>query len=293
MKASMLATVLFLTAAGAVVVGAGSVPAQESPGKDHAEKVKQAEEALRGKDRQDAMRVAALALHQWLYYPALTRVFTEAGKATPNVQALRDYQVARTLKPTGIMDAVTLVRLTDDLDLLDKLKLNNSIQLPGRASPLWMEVRGYEWLTVDGTWVITNDSSAQPLQTSTITCQRNSKSCEETTVIFADKGFVSVNKSEYSVTSWMPDGVRAVSSAASCADYVIHIRRVDDKPGKTTPGLVTGHRTVKAGGKDLLGQSCDMLTPHLSLRLDVGHQVQQRYREQLWKALGYPAPKER
>lgn len=170
--------------------------------------------------------------------------------------------------------------------------MNNAIKLPGLAAPLWHELRGTEWATVDGTWVITNETSAEPLQTSMITCHRDSQSCEETTVIFGDKGFMSINRTEYKVTSWGHDGVRAASSAASCADYVIYIRRVEEKLGKDTPGLVTGHRTVKAGGRGLFGQPCEALTPHLSLRLEKGYEVQRRYREELWKALGYPATKE-
>jgi len=259
---------------------------------NRAEKLKQIEASLRGKERQDTMALGAMALQEWLRYPTLARTLTHPSKSGPSAQAVRDYQTARRIKPTGVLDADSLLRLTEDFDLIQKLNLTNAIQLLGWARPVWHELRGYEWVTVDGTWVITNDASAAPLQTSEIACDRTEKKCHETTVIFRD-GSVSIVKADYSILSWDRDGVRAASSTASCADYVMHIRRVEDqKPGTEIPGLVTGHRTVKTGGRGLLGEPCgDSLTPHLSLRLEKGYVVQQRYRDELWKALGYPNPK--
>ena len=286
-------TVLFVVAAP---IGAGAADhplLQELPDKDRAEKLKQAEESLRGKDRQGVIAFGAAILHEWLHYPTWARIVTDPGRAAPSAQALRDYQTKRRLKPTGVMDAPTLVRLTDDFDLIQKLQLTNAVRLPGSGDPLWGNVAGYEYVKADGTWVITNESSAFPLQTSEITCYRGQQKCEGTTVIFTRDGFVSVHKDEYKVLAWEHDGVRAASSSASCVDYVIFIRRVEEtKPGTGIPGLVSGHRTVKADGRDLFGRPCEGMTPHLSLRLDMGYRVQQRYRNELWKALGFPATRE-
>ncbi len=214
--------------------------------------------------------------------------------ATPSAQALREYQSKRQLKLTEVMDAPTLARLIDDSDLMERLNVTNAIMLLGDASPLWTEYAGHEMMRVEGTWVITNETSARPLQTSDIRCIRQTGTCAETTVfIDSSGGAISTLRTEYRITSWDTHGLRAAASSASCADYIMHVRRIDKNTREHIPGLVTGHRVVKAGGQDLFGKACEVgMSPHLSLRLDRGLEVQQRYRSELWKALGFPSKKE-
>jgi len=247
-----------------LVAAADRLLPEAAPEKDASEKLRQAEESLHGKNRHETMKLAAFFLHEWNQYQTLARIFSDQ-KSTPRPEAVRAYQIARRLKPTGIIDAPTLVRLGEDFELFQKLRLSNAISLIGQANPIWVDLPGYESVTVEGTWVIVNQASARPLQTSTIRCYRGAQQCDETTVIISsDRGSVSVVEAEYKVLSWEHDGVRAASSTSSCVDYVIHIRRVEKEPGKHIPGLVTGHRTIKASGQSLFGEPCErMLTSQL------------------------------
>jgi hypothetical protein len=294
-----LASLIFVAvlAIPAFTIAADHSPFSISEDKDRAAKLKEAEEALRGKERALVIGFGAMALQQWrslaLFHASAEKAGGDFGKLAPAAHELREYQSARGLEPTGIMNAITFLRLSDDSDLIRKLELTNAIQLPGMARPLWFEHRGHEFVVVDGTWVITNSDSAYPLQTSKISCDRTEGTCKETIVQFAGSrgGFVSVQETEYTILSWNHDGVRAASSAAQCVDYIIHIQKVEEKVDR--PGLVTGHRTVKKGGRAMTGHACEgILEAHLSLRLDAGYEVQERYRQELWKKLGFSPRKE-
>jgi hypothetical protein len=282
-----LASLIFVAVLAIPVftIAADHSPLSISEDKDRAAKSKEAEEALRGKDRAQMTGFGAFVLDQWRSFAGLYADGQKAGrdfsKLAPAADELREYQRARGLEATGVLNATTLVRLMDDLDLIQKLQLTNAINLGGNAEPIWSE----GFVVVEGTWVVTDGEFVHPLQKSKITCNRAAGRCRDLVVEFLDTGFFIVWETEYTILSWEGARVRAISSDALCVDVVIEIHKGKDKKTEKTSGLVTKYRAKKTD--DLAAsEMCQGLAAHVSLRLDPGYKVKQRVREDLLKKLG-------
>jgi hypothetical protein len=243
----------------------------------------EAEKALTDKDRAGTLAMGTMALQQW---HAIAKQYRgpadrQIRPLVPDGPELRDYQRARGLEPTGVMNATTWVRLIEDLDLIRKLELARAISLPGLAEPIWV---GGDHVSVDGAWVILGHASKFPLQSSKLVCERSAGTCRETQVEFSDNGRFMVSELEYTILSWTSAGLSAVS-ASECWDYIINIRKPDPKK-PDQPGLVTGSRAWNHRAAAASERCRGPELPNLSLRLDPGSKAQQEYREDLLKQLG-------
>lgn len=128
--------------------------------------------------------------------------------------------------------------------------------------------RGY--VSAEGTWIIENGKHAFPLNTSTITCLRESGSCIDSSArIFTGTGtgLLSVEAETHLITKWDNDTL-TYTTESECVDYVYTITRAT----KQVSGLRKRNTKSEPG-------TCSSVEDELRLRLADGFDVYWKMRD--------------
>jgi hypothetical protein len=165
-----------------------------------------------------------------------TRFTGEVDQATR--EALKEYQRFSGLKPTGDIDYDTWVKLSEDYPK----------EPPPVLPVMFVGVDSWEagFVLAEGTWTSkdTDQEMGLPIQTSRITCYKNSGCTEAVAMVMYNGGTASlhVDETEYEIERW--DDVEIVTKPlqAQCARTILRVNR--------TQKLVTSLRsTIKNTGQ--------------------------------------------
>ncbi len=85
-----------------------------------------------------------------------------------------------------------------------------------------------DWVRASGTWTIENGKSGAPFQTTEISCNRRSKSCEFVTAEIMLKT-LRVSKETYEVVKWDAVELVATNEFPQCFRYVYSINRLTEQ----------------------------------------------------------------
>lgn len=147
--------------------------------------------------------------------------------------AIRSYQRYSGLPVTGdFLSDGTIRKLRSDSDLLD----NPPIRLPDflLSTALWDS--GY--VSATGTWEISGEKQAWPIQTSSIECIRSIENCREATAILDSGVILRLETEHYQIERWDQNEIVTKPLQYECVRYIIRINRVQNS--------VTGIRSTAA-----------------------------------------------
>ena len=156
-------------------------------------------------------------------------------------QTLREYEKLRNLPITGDpLSFETFVQINNDSELLDY----QPVTLPGFHVFVDSWSQGY--VSAKGTWVLTNEKTGLPEQTSDIHCVRDRRACTEATAIVSGKGSersLTVDTDFYEIERWDEYEIvtKPKETGFGCVRYVRRFNRVQ----KSVTGL---RSTISTGG---------------------------------------------
>ncbi len=132
--------------------------------------------------------------------------------------AIQKYQSNAGLKQSEDLDYLTFKKLMDDMEATEALPVG----LPSLSVyvDMWND-----FASAQGTWVISNEKQAFPLQTTKITCYRESNSCIETTAVIMLGKSLTLDSNFIGVERW--DNFEIVTKPYDylCTRYVIRINK--------------------------------------------------------------------
>ncbi len=174
----------------------------------------------------------------------------------PTIKALRLYEVSRKLPATG--DPMTFD--TFKMIIKDQEDLDFVLVTPNSGSPAnsRFEFWNLGRIEVSGSWMIVGDTMANPEQSSTITCDKESSKCIESNAqisrIFG-KLYLYVFQDTYDIERWDEHDI-VMKRDLHCVRYVQTIRRHDKS--------VTGTRSSisKAAGCEPVANSPTLKSSH-------------------------------
>lgn len=145
--------------------------------------------------------------------------------------ALSEYQQRQSLPVTSNLDCPTILKINSQDRLAHPLTLDDLL-LEGNG-----KAHVDEWQNgiafVKGTWTITNDKMANPLQVSDVTCLRDQMKCREVTAtIFNGNVFgkqsplLTLLEEEYSIERWDKYEIVTRPKDTNCTRYVLRFNRV-------------------------------------------------------------------
>ncbi len=181
--------------------------------------------------------VVQMALARFGYGVLLSGELDERTKL-----AIIEYQKRRGLKHSGQVDAATVERAVKDMRAADY----NPIDLPTGAFSFEAWSQGY--IAAAGTWVMTNETPAHPLQSTEIRCVQDKGLCIETTAIIMEKAddtttpWLFLDTDLYDIERWDQYEIVTKPKDFGCTRYVRRFHRT----AKEVTGLRT---TIKNEGK--------------------------------------------
>jgi hypothetical protein len=208
-------------------------------------------------------------LHKWEYSVKLTDPFSEQ-----TIEAIRTYQKQRHLPQSGAFDYETVRRIYDDEELLRPFDWQFTI--PNKQ----IDFEGWEvgFVSASGTWKLENQRSAILAQTTTITCHKESMSCNEITAYLGAGNLLSIDQYTHSVSTWNDKEIITKPEERLCFHVV---RRLNRNTKEVTGNQYKTNLDPLCGGTD--GQE-------KHLRLVSGSEVTSTYRDltsQIWHQWEY------
>jgi hypothetical protein len=123
------------------------------------------------------------------------------------------------------------------------------------------------YLKVTGTWVIEGEKSADPLQTTIITCIRPSQTCTSSTATvstsFGSPYQLLVDHDTYEIKAWTPDQIVFADDSPTCVSY------------RYTIDLVTGRTAGVRQLRKPVSNECKVLGERLDITLADGFKLTQ------------------
>lgn len=124
------------------------------------------------------------------------------------------------------------------------------------------------YVAARGTWVMENDRSASPVQTTQIFCHRMTMDCRVAQAEVGSGGMLYVEAHNYSVDRWDGDIITFRDTTAVCVDYAYTVSRVNQR--------VIGIRTTKK-----VTDLCSSVSKEpINLTLADGYKVEQQLRDE-------------
>ena len=174
--------------------------------------------------------------------------------------------IIATLACCGLFLAITETYVYTKVPVIPISSVNNH-------DTFWNE--GY--VVFEGTWVITEDENATPLNVSKIVCRKERNECVESRAYIFNNNYLKVESDTHEIVKW-GDDIIIYKNSAGCVDYTYTATR--------NPVQVAGVR------KSLNKQDglCLNISPLLKLRLDRGFDVwqkeQTKYRPVMLNTIG-------
>ena len=180
--------------------------------------------------------------------------------------AIRKYQEARQLAPTGDVDAITSLRIFRDYETF--------VSRPSLLPLLYVYVDSWDqgFVSAEGTWTLIGQESGRPVQTSRIKCERDRRVCVEATAHYHEN-FLGTDVETHDIERWdKHEIVTTPEQTAACVRYTTRIGRLQKS--------VTGLRLRISD--DAL---CGHMEAELHLRLSDGSEVMRQLADEREAAL--------
>ena len=102
----------------------------------------------------------------------------------------------------------------------------SSISVPVKLPSIHVYTGSWDaFASAAGTWVIENDKSAHPMQTTEIFCRRSEMQCAASQAEVTDSGHLFLSTYKYNVTKWDENIIKYINTDAVCVDYSYTIER--------------------------------------------------------------------
>lgn len=196
-----------------------------------------------------------------------TRTSGEMDETT--TKALAEYQKRNGFEPTGLLNVRTQRRLAENYK--DAVRTVPVLPRFHMFTDMW-ESHGY--VSAKGTWTMTNDEIASPLQTTHITCYRESGRCLEAIAKLSEDDpdvFLRLDTEEWEIERWDEHEIVTKPNQYNCARAIRRFNRSQKQ--------VTGIRsTIKTDG------SCDATNvKELHMILVDGFTITRRFEDEIAK----------